>query len=122
MVSFQGLLSEQETLASPAVIEGMFPLVAPGSSHQLLGPPQDTEPGVGVSVSLRREQPDITRNVPSGSSPAGGRDMRGQVIVKSKLQLYVSCVTDVTWLVTSTCMEILVPWAPICVPRFEYAP
>lgn len=96
VVSFQGLLSERETLATPAVIEGMFPLLAPGSGHQHLGPPQDTEPGVGVSVSLRCEQPDIARNVPSGSSPAGGRDMRGQVIVKSELQLHVSCVTDVT--------------------------
>ena len=96
MVSFQGLLSEREMLATPAVIEGMFPLVAPGSGHQHLGPPQDTEPGVGVSVSLRCEQLDIARNVPIGSSPAGGRDMRGQVIVKSELQLHVSCVTDVT--------------------------
>ena len=96
VVSFQGLLSERETLATPAVIEGMFPLLAPGSSHQHLGPPQDTEPGVGVSVSLRCEQPDIARNVPTGSSPAGGRDMRGQVIVKSEFQLHVSCVTDVT--------------------------
>lgn len=78
VVSFQGLLSERETLATPAVIEGMFPLLAPGSGHQHLGPPQDTEPGVGVSVSLRCEQPDIARNVPTGSSPAGGRDMRGQ--------------------------------------------
>lgn len=95
VVSFQGLLSERETLAMPAVIEGMFPLVAPGSGHQHLGPPQDTEPGVGVSVSLRCEQPDIARNVPSGSSPAGGRDMRGQVILKSKPQLHESCVPDV---------------------------
>lgn len=95
MVSFQGLLSERETLATPAVIEGMFPLLAPGSGHQHLGPPQDTEPGVGVSVSLRCEQPDIARNVRTGSSPAGGRDMPGQVIVKSELQLHVSCVTDV---------------------------
>ena len=85
MVSFQGLLSEQEKLATPAVIEGMFPLVAPGSSHQLLGPPQDTEPGVGVSVSLRCDQPNITGNIPSGSSPAGSRDMLGQVVVRSKL-------------------------------------
>jgi len=96
VVSFQGLLSEREMLATPAVIEGMFPLVTPGSSHQLLGPPQDSEPGVGVSVSLRCEQPDITRNVPSRSSPAGGRDMHGQVIIKSELQLHASCVTDVT--------------------------
>jgi len=75
IASFQGLLSEQETLAVPAVIEGMFPLVPPGSSHQLTGAAQDTEPGVGVSVSLRLDQQDVIGNVPSASSPilSGGR-------------------------------------------------
>lgn len=75
IASFQGLLSEQETLAVPAVIEGMFPLVPPGSSHQLSGAPQDTEPGVGVSVSLRLDQQDVIGNAPSASSPilSGGQ-------------------------------------------------
>lgn len=82
-MSLQGLLSEQETLAMPAVIEGMFPLVPPGSSYQLSGAAQDTEPGVGVSVSLRLEQQNVMGNVASASSPilaGGGRGIpSGQV-------------------------------------------
>ena len=78
VVSFQGLLGEQETLAMPAVIEGMFPLVSPGSSHQLLsGAAQDTEPGVGVSVSLRLEQQDVIGNAPNASLPIFVREGRG---------------------------------------------
>ena len=77
VVSFQGLLGQQETLAIPAVIEGMFSLVPPGSSHQLSGAAQDTEPGVGVSASLRLEQQDIIGNAPSASSPVVAREGRG---------------------------------------------
>lgn len=77
VVSFQGLLGEQETLSMPAVIEGMFPLVPSGSSHQLSGAAQDTEPGVGVSLSLRLEQQDIIGNAPSASSPVVAREGRG---------------------------------------------
>lgn len=82
MVSFQGLLGEQETLALPAVIEGMFPLVPPGSSHQLFGVAQGSEPGVGVSVSLQLEDQDVIGDALGASPPvfAGGRGKTGQVI------------------------------------------
>ncbi|XP_068693226.1 centrosomal protein of 120 kDa-like isoform X1 [Montipora foliosa] len=73
VVSFQGLLSEQNTVATPAVIEGMFHLVSPGSTQQQSETAQDNEPAVGVSVSLRLEQQDIKmmENAPvDASSPA----------------------------------------------------
>ena len=72
-MSFQGLLSEQNTVATPAVIEGMFHLVSPGSTQQQSETAQDNEPAVGVSVSLRLEQQDIKmmENAPvDASSPA----------------------------------------------------
>jgi len=74
VVSFQGLLDAQQTPAIPAVIERLFPLLAPGRSHQSSGAVDDSEPAVGVSVSLRFEQQDIVGNVASSSSPilAGG--------------------------------------------------
>lgn len=58
----------------PAVIEGLFPLVAPGRRRQSSATVDDSEPAVGVSVSLRLEQQDIVGNVASASSPilAGG--------------------------------------------------
>ena len=58
----------------PAVIEGLFPLLAPGRSRQSSGTVDDSEPAVGVSVSLRHEQQDTVGNVTSASSPilAGG--------------------------------------------------
>lgn len=68
MVSFQGLLTGQDTLADPVVIEGMFHLVPPGSVHQLADAPQETEPMVGVSVSLRLEQDDNVGTHPDGGS------------------------------------------------------
>lgn len=74
-VSFQGLLNEQQNLATPAVIEGLFPLIAPGHSHQSSGVVDDSEPGVGVSVSLRLEPQETIGNVASAPSPivaAGG--------------------------------------------------
>lgn len=75
VVSFQGLLNEQQNLASPTVIEGLFPLIAPGRSHQSSGAVDDSEPAVGVSVSLRQEQQETMGNVTSSPSPivaAGG--------------------------------------------------
>ena len=69
VVSFQGLLDDQQTLAIPAVIEQLFPLLAPGRSRQSSGAVDDSEPAVGVSVSLRFEQQDIVGNVASASSP-----------------------------------------------------
>lgn len=75
VVSFQGLLNEQQNLASPTVIEGLFPLIAPGRSHQSSGVVDDSEPAVGVSVSLRQEQQETMGNVTSSPSPivaAGG--------------------------------------------------
>lgn len=74
VVSFQGLLDVQQTLAMPAVIEGLFPLVAPGRTRPSSGAVDDSEPAVGVSVSLRLEQQDVVGNVASASSPilAGG--------------------------------------------------
>ena len=74
VVSFQGLLDDQQTLAIPAVIEGLFPLLAPGHSRQSSGAVDDSEPAVGVSVSLRFHQQDVVGNVASASSPilAGG--------------------------------------------------
>lgn len=90
MVSFQGLLSGQVTLADPAVIEGMFHLVPPGRGHQLADAPQDTEPVVGVSVSLRREQEDIVGNHPNGvSSPflAGEeRDRQVHILIRCNVK------------------------------------
>ena len=62
----------------PAVIEGLFPLVAPGRSRQSSGAVDDSEPAVGVSVSLKLEQQDIAGNVTSASSPIlAGRGMGG---------------------------------------------
>lgn len=74
VVSFQGLLDDQQTLAIPAVIEGLFPLLGPGRSRQSSGAVDDSEPAVGVSVSLRFEQQDVVGNGASASSPilAGG--------------------------------------------------
>lgn len=75
VVSFQGLLNEQQNLASPTVIEGLFPLIAPGHSRQSSGAVDDSEPAVGVSVSLRQEQQETMGNVTSSPSPivaAGG--------------------------------------------------
>ena len=75
VVSFQGLLNEQQNLASPAVIEGLFPLIAPGHSRQSSGAVDDSKPAVGVSVSLRQEQQETMGNVTSSPSPivaAGG--------------------------------------------------
>lgn len=75
VVSFQGLLNEQQNLASPTVIEGLFPLIAPGRSRQSSGAVDDSEPAVGVSVSLRQEQQETMGNVTSSPSPivaAGG--------------------------------------------------
>lgn len=75
VVSFQGLLNEQQNLASPTVIEGLFPLIAPGRSRQSSGAVDDSEPAVGVSVSLRQEQQETMGNVTSPPSPivaAGG--------------------------------------------------
>lgn len=74
VVSFQGLLDEQQTPAIPAVIERLFPLLAPGRNRQSSGAVDDSEPAVGVSVSLRFEQQDIVGIVASASSPilAGG--------------------------------------------------
>lgn len=75
VVSFQGLLNEQQNLASPTVIEGLFPLIAPGCSRQSSGAVDDSEPAVGVSVSLRQEQQETMGNVTSSPSPivaAGG--------------------------------------------------
>ncbi|XP_015753947.1 PREDICTED: centrosomal protein of 120 kDa-like [Acropora digitifera] len=68
VVSFQGLLTGQDTLADPAVMEGMFHLLPPGSAHQLADAPQETEPVVGVSVSLRLEQEDNVGTHPGGGS------------------------------------------------------
>ena len=68
MVSFQGLLTGHDTLADPAVIEGMFHLLPPGSAHQLADAPQETEPVVGVSVSLRLAQEDNVGTHPDGGS------------------------------------------------------
>lgn len=74
VVSFQGLLGDQQTLAIPAVIEQLFPLLSPGRSRQSSGAVDNSEPAVGVSVSLRFEQQDIVGNAASASSPilAGG--------------------------------------------------
>ena len=75
VVSFQGLLNEQQNLASPTVIEGLFPLIAPGRSRQSSGAVDDSEPAVGVSLSLRQEQQETMGNVTSSPSPivaAGG--------------------------------------------------
>lgn len=75
VVSFQGLLNEQQNLASPTVIEGLFPLIAPGRSRQSSGAVDDSEPAVGVSVSLRQEQQKTMGNVTSSPLPivaAGG--------------------------------------------------
>ena len=75
VVSFQGLLDDQQTLTIPAVIEQLFPLLVPGRSHQSSGAVDDSESAVGVSVSLRYEVQDVVGNVASASSPilAGGR-------------------------------------------------
>lgn len=88
MVSFQGLLTGHDTLADPAVIEGMFHLLPPGSAHQLADAPQETEPVVGVSVSLRLEQEDNVGTHPDGgSSPllAGvERDRQVHILTRCK--------------------------------------
>lgn len=56
------------------MIERLFPLLAPGRNRQSSGAVDDSEPAVGVSVSLRFEQQDIVGIVASASSPilAGG--------------------------------------------------
>ena len=87
IVSFQGLLDDQQMLAMPAVIEGLFPLVPPGRTPQSSGAVDDSEPAVGVSVSLRLDQQDIVGNVASTSSPilaGGGMGILRQVIFTSK--------------------------------------
>lgn len=85
VVSFQGLLDDQQTLVIPAVIEALFPLLAPGCSGQSSGAVDDSEPAVGVSVSLRFEQQDDA----SASSPilagGGGVGILGQANFEYKL-------------------------------------
>ncbi|RMX45248.1 hypothetical protein pdam_00000823 [Pocillopora damicornis] len=81
VVSFQGLLNEQQNLASPTVIEGLFPLIAPGRSRQSSGAVDDSEPAVGVSVSLRQEQQETMGNrVPEVDSlPYGSKSPAKQL-------------------------------------------
>ena len=61
------------------MIEQLFPLLPPGRGRRSSGAVDDSEPAVGVSVSLRFEQQDIVGNVASASSPilaGGGVGMR----------------------------------------------
>ena len=53
----------------PTVIEGEFTLLSPGHTHKLSSGFDDSEPAVGVSVSLRIEQQSVVPNVATGAPP-----------------------------------------------------
>ena len=102
----------------PAVIEGLFPLVAPGRSRQSSVTVDDSEPAVGVSVSLRLEQQDIVGNV-NASSPilaGGGMGILGQVNFICKKLTGRQLVAFIGFKCTGLCSLVPIPgWALCCV-------